>query len=105
MSILSLDTGTIAHFIAEGSDVQGQIDLDRLQDVTVTNVQNGQVLKYDTAQSLWINTATGSITSLEDLSDVTITTISNGQVIAWNSTTSSWENTDVIATLVDGGTY
>jgi|TARA_R110002167_G_scaffold2255_2_gene11611 hypothetical protein len=92
MAQISLNTGTQSHFAAEGSDVQGQIDLDRLQDVTVTNVQNNQVLKYDTSQSQWVNTSTGVITTLEDLSDVTVTAVTNGQVIAYNSATSQWEN-------------
>ena len=93
MSQISLNVGTLSHFAAEGADVQGQIDLDRLSDVTVTNVQNNQVLKYDTSQNQWVNTSTGIITSLEDLSDVTVTGIADGQVIAYNSATSQWENT------------
>ena len=105
MAQISLNVGTLSHFAAEGADVQGQINLDRLSDVTVTNVQNNQILKYSSSQQQWINTTTGSVTSLEDLSDVTVTAVANGQVIAWNSTTSLWENQDVTATLVDGGTY
>ena len=93
MAQISLNAGTLSHYAAEGADVQGQIDLDRLSDVTVTNVQNNQVLRYDTSQQQWVNTSTGSVTSLEDLSDVTVTAVNNGEVIAWNSATSQWENT------------
>ena len=105
MAQISLNSGVQGHYAAEAADIQGQIDLDRLSDVTVTNVQNNQVLKYSSSQQQWVNTTTGSVTSLEDLSDVTVTAVANGQVIAWNSTTSLWENQDVTATLVDGGTY
>ena len=93
MSQISLNVGTLSHFAAEGADVQGQIDLDRLSDVTVTNLLSGQILRYDGSQSQWVNTFTGSITALENLSDVTITGILDGQVIAYNSATSEWENT------------
>tara|TARA_R110000765_G_scaffold189378_1_gene294758 strand:- start:569 stop:886 length:318 start_codon:yes stop_codon:yes gene_type:complete len=105
MSQISLNVGTLSHFAAEGADVQGQIDLDRLSDVTVTNLLSGQILRYDGSQSQWVNTFTGSITALENLSDVTITNVLDGQSIAWNSTTSLWENQTITVTLVDGGTY
>tara|TARA_R110000764_G_scaffold197593_1_gene282782 strand:+ start:331 stop:663 length:333 start_codon:yes stop_codon:yes gene_type:complete len=110
MSIITLNTGLQSHFAAQAQDVQGQINLDRLSDVTVTNPVANQILKYvapspSFLNGQWINTTTGSVTNLEDLIDVTVTAVSNGQVIAWNSTTNLWENADVTATLVDGGTY
>ena len=46
MSIITLNSGTQAHFVSQAQDVQAQINLDRLSDVTVTNVQDNQVLKY-----------------------------------------------------------
>ena len=45
MSIISLNSGTQAHFMAQGNDVQSSINLDKLSDVTVTNVADNQVLK------------------------------------------------------------
>ena len=105
MSIITLNTGTAAHFVSQGSDVQGSINLDRLSDVTVTSVQDNQVLKYDASQSQWVNVATGAITSLDDLSDVTITSVSDGQGLQYDSATSQWINADITATVVDGGTY
>ena len=105
MSIITLNSGTLSHFAPQGGDVQGQINLDRLSDVTVTNVADNQVLKYDASQSQWVNVATGAITSLDQLSDVTITAVSNGQSLQYNSTTSKWENADITANSIDGGTY
>lgn len=105
MAQISLNTGTISHYAAEAADVQGQIDLDRLSDVTITSVQNNQILKYDTSQSQWVNTTTGSVTALEDLSDVTITTPTTGQSLQYNSVSGDWENQTITVTLVDGGTY
>lgn len=105
MSIITLNTGTAAHFVSQGSDVQGQINLDRLSDVTVTSVADNQVLKYDASQSQWVNVSTGAITTLDQLSDVTITSVSDGQGLQYDSATSQWINADITATVVDGGTY
>lgn len=105
MSLIQLQTGTTSHFMPEGQDVQGQIDLDRLSDVTVSNLLSGQILRYDGSQSQWVNTFTGSITSLGNLSDVTITSVQNGQVLAYDSSTGLWENETNTVSLVDGGTY
>ena len=91
--------------MAQGGDVQSSINLDKLSDVTVTSVQNNQVLKYDSSQSQWVNTSTGVITALDDLSDVVITSVQNNQSLQYNSTTGKWENADIVASSVDGGTY
>ena len=105
MSIISLNTGTSAHFIAEGSDVQGQINLDKLSDVTITNLLAGQILRYDASQSQWVNEFTGSITSLDNLSDVVITSVQDGQSLQYDNATGNWVNRDITANSIDGGTY
>ena len=105
MSIISLNSGTSAHFMAQGTDVQGSINLDRLSDVTVTSVADNQVLKYDASQSQWVNVSTGAITSLDQLSDVTITSVQDGQSLQYDSATSEWVNRDITANSIDGGTY
>lgn len=105
MSIITLNSGTQAHFLSQGQDVQGSINLDKLSDVTVTNVADNQVLKYDASQSLWVNVTTGEITNLDDLQDVVITNVQNDQSLQYNSTTGKWENADIVASSIDGGTY
>lgn len=105
MSIITLNSGTQAHFVSQAQDVQAQINLDRLSDVTVTNVQDNQVLKYSASQQQWVNVATGAITSLDQLSDVVITSVQDGQSLQYNSSTQQWENADIVATSIDGGTY
>jgi len=105
MSIITLNTGTAAHFVSQGSDVQGSINLDRLSDVTVTNVQDNQVLKYDASQSQWVNVATGAITSLDQLSDVVITSVQDGQSLQYDNASGNWVNRDITANSIDGGTY
>lgn len=44
MSIISLNKGVSSHFIAEGQDVQGAVNLNGLNDVTIVSLQNGQIL-------------------------------------------------------------
>ena len=105
MSIISLNTGTQAHFMAQGTDVQSLVNLDKLSDVTVTNVQDNQVLKYDASQSQWVNTSTGTITTLDDLSDVVVTSVQNNQSLQYNTATGKWINQDITANSIDGGTY
>jgi hypothetical protein len=105
MSRITLNQGTLHQYTPSGQDIQGEIILDRLRDVTVTNVQNNQILKYDSTASQWVNTSTGAVTTLDSLSDVTITAVSNGQSLQYNSTTSKWENADIVANSIDGGNY
>lgn len=105
MSILSLNNGTIAHFMPEGADVQAAVNLNALADVSVTSVQDNQVLKYDASQSQWVNVATGAITTLDQLSDVVITSVQDGQSLQYDNATGNWVNRDITANSIDGGTY
>ena len=79
--------------------------MDDITDVTITGLTNGQVLQYNSTTSEWENSSTSTSVALDDITDVTITAVTNGQSLQYNSTTSEWENADIVATLVDGGTY
>ena len=49
---------TANNFIGDGSQLTGVISsvaVNDLSDVTITNVQNGQVLKYNSSSGLWVN--------------------------------------------------
>lgn len=105
MSIITLNSGTQAHFVSQAQDVQGQINLDKLSDVTVTSVQNNQVLKYNSSLGQWVNVTTGEITNLDDLADVVITSVQDGQSLQYDSASGNWVNRDITADSIDGGTY
>jgi hypothetical protein len=105
MSKITLGSGTLHQYTPSGQDIQSGVHLNKLSDVTLTNVQNNQILKYDSTTSQFINTSTGAVTTLDSLSDVTITAVSDGQSLQYNSTTSQWENRDITANSIDGGTY
>jgi hypothetical protein len=66
-------------------------NLDELNDVSISGLTNGQILRYDSVTGKWENTDQGNL-DLNDLNDVSIVSPSNGQVLVYNSSTSKWEN-------------
>ena len=66
--------------------------LSSISDVDISNVSDGQVLKYDSASSKWKNGTGGGggASSLNDLSDVSISSASNGQVLSYSN--NQWVN-------------
>ena len=66
-------------------------NLDELNDVAISGLTNGQILRYDSVTGKWENTDQGNL-DLNDLNDVQIVSPSNGQVLVYNSSTSKWEN-------------
>lgn len=66
-------------------------NLDELNDVVISGLTNGQILRYDSVTGKWVNTDQGNL-DLNDLNDVSIVSPSNGQVLVYNSSTSKWEN-------------
>ena len=105
MSRITLNSGTQHQYTPSGSDIEGNVHLDKLSDVTVTSVQNNQILKYDSSQNQWVNTLTGDVTSLDSLTDVVITAVADGQSLQYDSATNKWVNRDITADSIDGGTY
>lgn len=66
-------------------------NLEDLNDVAISGLTNGQILRYDSVTGKWENTDQGNL-DLNDLNDVSIVSPSNGQVLVYNSSTSQWEN-------------
>ena len=66
-------------------------NLEDLNDVVISGLTNGQILRYDSVTGKWENTDQGNL-DLNDLNDVSIVSPSNGQVLVYNSSTSQWEN-------------
>lgn len=65
--------------------------VNEFRDVTITAVSNGQVLKWDSVTSQWVNVDPSTLNiSLDNLSDVTLTSPSEFQVLEFNGT--SWVN-------------
>lgn len=69
-------------------------EISELDDVSLSNLANGQILKYNSTSQKWenANESGGGATDLDDLTDVNITSPSNGQILKFNNSTSKWEN-------------
>ena len=76
-------------------------NLEDLENVTITDLSNGQILKYNSTASTWENvTDPSGVETLNDLTDVTITNVGNGQILIYNDTNEAWENNT--PTYLDG---
>ena len=69
-------------------------ELTKLLDTSITSPAEGDVLKYDSASSKWVNGQGGSggASALDDLTDVDITTPTDGQTLVYDGTNSKWVN-------------
>lgn len=71
----------------------GADEFTELSDVVITNLEDGEVLAYDSATHKWVNRAnSATVASLENVGDVEITSIADGQFLKWDSTESKWVN-------------
>jgi hypothetical protein len=80
-------------------------DLNDIANVVITGTPtNGQVLKYDTVTSKWINGAdANTITSINDIGDVVITgTPTDGQVLKYETATDKWINATLAYSNLSG---
>jgi hypothetical protein len=78
--------------------------VDTLTDVTLTNLADGEVLKYNATSQKWENSASGGGSStLEDLTDVEITSPTQGQNLTYDAVNNKWINTTTTATVGWGG--
>ena len=98
---IHLDVATLSNQISK-------IDhLNKLNDIIITNLSQGDVLQYDASKGKWCNVKTvitastgsneASVTSLRDLSDVQITSLVNGHCLVYNSSVGKWIN-DTVST-------
>lgn len=80
-------------------------ELSELGDVNLSSVTDGQVLKYDSASSKWVNGngGGGGSSTLAGLSDVNLSTPSNNQPLTYDAANDKWVNGGIVPT-VNGGT-
>ena len=62
--------------------------VDNLKNVSITSIQDKQILSYDNNSSNWINTDN----SVSNLSDTTIISPASGQVLTYDGNDSKWKN-------------
>ena len=64
-----------------------------LTDVSLSNLENGQIPQYNSTSQKWENENLPTVPDdLNDLSDVSVSSVQNGQVLKYNSTSQEWEN-------------
>ena len=78
---------------ADNVATAGSLNVTDLADVTVSSISNGEVLKWSSITSKWINSADNAgtiINALDDITDVTITSVATGDLLKWSG--SAWIN-------------
>ena len=73
---------------SEGGGGGGSSTFSGLEDVSFSNLQNGQIAKYNSTEEKWENEEN----SLANLSDTSMLTLSDKQVLSYNGRTQKWEN-------------
>jgi hypothetical protein len=64
-----------------------------LSDVSISSLSDGQILKWDSVQSQWLNVADeGGITTLTSASDVSLASAVEGDQLIYNSAAGEWRN-------------
>lgn len=68
------------------------VDLDKIGDVTVTNVQSGQLLQYNGAD--WVNVDAESVTgsTIGELTDVMLASVADENLLQYDAATGMWKN-------------
>lgn len=88
------NNGSAMSVTLNGTQISGgAIELNQLNDVTLTSPANDQILKFNNATKQWINAAVpagGGATNLDGLTDVVITTPASTQILQFNGT--NWVN-------------
>lgn len=81
------ESASSASYADEGFSVES------LNDVEVTNPENGQVLAYDSSSEKWVNSeAGGGASTLAGLTDVDISNPADGQTLVYDATSEKWVN-------------
>jgi hypothetical protein len=71
-------------------------DINDITNVSISSIQNGQILKYNSTSGAWENKAdndtTTVIADINDITNVNVTSVADNQILVYNSSTSSWVN-------------
>jgi hypothetical protein len=78
------------HNALDHSTAMASVVIDDLSDVAITSPANGEILKYNSATSLWTNASAGGVVVLNDLTDVSAATPITSQPLIWDGT--NWQS-------------
>ena len=71
------------------------MNLSQLNDVAVSNLQNNQIVQYDSSLSKWKNSTIQTLSQLSALTDVSVSSVQNNQAIIYDSTAQKYENKQI----------
>ena len=100
VSITNVEINSNDHLIVTLSDGNtidcGEIatKMSKLEDVTINNPQDGEILIYDSSINKWVNKELDVAVNIEDLENVDINpaTLTNGAIIKYDSSSQKWIN-------------
>lgn len=83
-------------------------DLETLQNVDATNLQNGSSLVYNTSTAKWVTQIIDTTThvSVDELTNVDTTNLQNGSLLIYNINTAKWvADINLVEQNMDAGEF
>ena len=75
--------------------------ISNLTDVSITDLQDGQTLIWDSVAEKWVNGAnSATVASLANIGDVAVSAPTDGQVLEWDDTDGKWKNKSLGAAAI-----
>ena len=110
VTVSSITSTKLGYLSDVTSNIQVQLNgklssasIGTLTDVNLTNLADGEYLRYDSSTDKWVNTTATVSTSLATLTDVNISNPSQGQNLVYDAINAKWINSSSSATVGWGG--
>ena len=85
-----------------GEDQVGARNIPELNDVELTNLANGEILKYNSSNNKWENQPDNDgAETIDNLTDTNISNLQDAQYLRYNSSNDKWENFTLVITDTD----
>lgn len=79
-------------------EVKGAQVLSDLEDIALTSVQDGDILRYNETTQKWENQELNIAVNIEDLDNVLVNNLQNGQILVYDAVNHIWKNSSPSAT-------
>lgn len=86
-------TATMEKISVDGTVYDFASAVSNLMDVDLTNLANGQILKYNSTTQKWESEAeSGGASAVSDLTDVKLTNLADKEILEWDAVAEKWKN-------------
>lgn len=86
-------TATMEKISVNGTVYDFASAISNLMDVDLTNLANGQILKYNSTTQKWESEAeSGGASAVSDLTDVELTNLADKEILEWDAVAEKWKN-------------